>query len=353
MWNFSSTKGVGILAVLQVFAHLMPSFLVLTLPDRRNRRLDHRLRTTILRQRIGRDADCRPESHPPHSPRVAFCLTGIRADRVVGTVGATLEFDELEESGAESSSRSIVLALERGTFNEPIPKMMIYVPDGNPGEATTGIFVSDERNADDPRIIVAQQYEVIMDASTNQVALRLQHGVIHNSTGSGGSIRTRVLRQLRSEILAQSKRLLSHGGTSVLRCHYRPARTIHNGATRSALRRLTEYYKDLAFPTASLVFCLLRRPGRHRLETIRSNRRICCRCAGHYRLLHVKRRVRFPGHDGNPAALCRSLVTQRHFRSHHHRVVLCHESPVTPCPFFSAIFFVSTEKSSRCASARS
>ena len=30
-----------------------------------------------------------------------------------------------------------------------------------------------------------------------------------------------------------------------------------NGATQSALRRLMEYYKDLAFPTASLVFCLL------------------------------------------------------------------------------------------------
>ena len=33
---------------------------------------------------------------------------------------------------------------------------------------------------DDPRIIVAQQYEVLMDASTNQVALRLQNGVIHS-----------------------------------------------------------------------------------------------------------------------------------------------------------------------------
>ena len=52
--------------------------------------------------------------------------------------------------------------------------MMIYVPDGNPNDATTGIFVSDERNADDPRIIVAEQYEVMMDASTDQVTLRLQ-----------------------------------------------------------------------------------------------------------------------------------------------------------------------------------
>src|SRR4029078_5136458 len=73
-----------------------------------------------------------------------------------------------------------VLALERGTFNGPIPKMMIYVPDGNSGQATAGIFVSDERNAEDPRIIVAEQFEVLMDPSTDQVALRLLPGVIHS-----------------------------------------------------------------------------------------------------------------------------------------------------------------------------
>ncbi|MFI5247395.1 MAG: LptF/LptG family permease, partial [Nitrospirales bacterium] len=150
----------------------------------------------------------------------------------------------------------LVLALERGTFNEPIPKMVIYVPDGNPEQATTGIFVSDERNEEDPRIIVAQQYEVLMDASTNQVALRLQHGVIHSLSNQAD--------QYEQTSFASYDLKLSLNQSGYSTTEERPSYdTIVAQLTQSqwrdpaALRRLTEHYKDLAFPTASLVFCLL------------------------------------------------------------------------------------------------
>jgi len=150
----------------------------------------------------------------------------------------------------------LVLALERGTFNEPIPKMMIYVPDGDPGQATTGVFIYDERNAEDPRIIVAQQYEVLMDASTNQVALRLQQGVIHSRPD-----RTDQYEQT-SFASYDLKLSLNQSGYSTT--EERPSYdamiaqlTQSQWRDPAALRRLMEYYKDLAFPTASLVFCLL------------------------------------------------------------------------------------------------
>ena len=134
--------------------------------------------------------------------------------------------------------------------------MVIYVPDGDAGQATTGIFVSDERNPDDPRIIVAQQYEVLMDASTDQVALRLQQGVIHSRPDQAD--------QYEQVSFASYDLKLSLNQSGYSTTEERPSYdAIVTQLTQSqwrdptALRRLMEYYKDLAFPTASLVFCLL------------------------------------------------------------------------------------------------
>jgi lipopolysaccharide export system permease protein len=154
----------------------------------------------------------------------------------------------------------LVLALERGTFNEPIPKMMIYVPDGNAGQATAGIFVSDERNAEDPRIIVAEQFEVLMDPSTDQVALRLLHGVIHSKRNQAD--------QYEQASFASYDLKISLNQSGYSATEERPSYdaliaqlTQSHWRDPSALRRLMEYYKDLAFPTASLIFCLLGIPA--------------------------------------------------------------------------------------------
>jgi lipopolysaccharide export system permease protein len=134
---------------------------------------------------------------------------------------------------------------------------MIYVPDGEPPEqTTTGIFVSDERNADNPRVIVAQQYEVIMDASADQVALRLQHGVIHSRPKQTDqydyvSFASYDLKlPLDQTGYSTPDERLSYDAiiAQLAQSQWRDP---------AALRRLMEYYKDLAFPTASLVFCLL------------------------------------------------------------------------------------------------
>ena len=72
----------------------------------------------------------------------------------------------------------LVLALERGSFTEPIPGMTIYVSDKGE-QPSGGIFISDGRIASEPRVIVAQDYRVLIDSASDQVALRLQDGVIH------------------------------------------------------------------------------------------------------------------------------------------------------------------------------
>jgi lipopolysaccharide export system permease protein len=250
------SKGVGILAVLEVFAHLMPSFLVLTLP------IAGIIASITAFGRLSFDKEL-----------VAMQAAGLSLMRLTRPVllfallvfGLTLWLAQWGQPWSSVNLRKValnllrdqlVLALERGTFNEPIPNMTIYVPDGEPGQATTGIFVSDERNAEDPRIIVAQQYEVLIDASTNQVALRLQHGVIHS--------RPDQTDQYEQTSFASYDLKLSLNQSAYSATEERPSYdAVVTQLTQSqwrdpgALRRLMEYYKDLAFPTASLVFCLL------------------------------------------------------------------------------------------------
>jgi lipopolysaccharide export system permease protein len=95
-----------------------------------------------------------------------------------------------------------------------------------------------------------------MDASTSQVALRLQHGVIHS--------RPNQADQYEQASFSSYDLKLSLNQSGYSATEDRPSYdTIISQLAQSqwrdpsALRRLMEYYKDLAFPTASLVFCLL------------------------------------------------------------------------------------------------
>ena len=250
------SKGVGLVAVLQVFAHLMPSFLVLTLP------IAGIIASITAFGRLSFDKELVAMQAAGLSlmrlarPVLLFALLVFGLTLWLAQWGQPWSSINLKKVALNLLRDQLVLALERGTFSEPIPKMMIYVPDGDPGQTTTGIFVSDERNADDPRIIVAQQYEVLMDASTNQVALRLQHGVIHS--------RPDQTDQYEQASFASYDLKLSLNQSAYSATEERPSYdaiiaqlTQSQWRDPSALRRLMEYYKDLAFPTASLVFCLL------------------------------------------------------------------------------------------------
>ena len=250
------SKGVGIVAILHVFVHLMPSFLVLTLP------IAGIIASITAFGRLSFDKELVAMQTAGLSllrlarPVLLFALLVFGLTLSLAQWGQPWSSLNLKKVALNLLRDQLVLALERGTFNEPIPKVMIYAPDVNPEQVTTSIFISDERNADDPRIIVAQQYQVIMDTSTNQVVLRLQHGVIHSRPDQADQY------DQVSFASYDLKLPLNQSGYSIK--EERPSyEAIMAKLTQSqwrdadALRRLMEYYKDLAFPTASLVFCLL------------------------------------------------------------------------------------------------
>ncbi|HZN44818.1 MAG TPA: LPS export ABC transporter permease LptF [Nitrospiraceae bacterium] len=249
------SKGVAFFSVLKVFAHLLPSFLVLTLP------IAGIIASITAFGRLSFDKEL-----------VAMRAAGLSLVRLSHPVflfallvfGLTLTLSQWGQPWSNVNLKKValnllrdelILELERGVFNETVPKMVIYVPDTQSGQDLTGIFVSDDRNPDDPRVIVAQQYFVMTDPKSNQIALRLVDGVIHSRPDnveeySKVSFSTYDLKMNFNENLYNTDERSSV--ETIL------AKLDQSGwKDTAALRRLMEHYKDLAFPTASLVFCIL------------------------------------------------------------------------------------------------
>jgi lipopolysaccharide export system permease protein len=250
------SKGVGIFAVLKVFAHLLPSFLVLTLP------IAGIIASITAFGRLSIDKELVAMRAAGLSllrlarPVLLFALLVFGLTLWLAQWGQPWSSMNLKKVALNLLRDQLVLALERGSFNEPIPKMMIYVSDRDEDPSTSGIFISDERNADDPRIIVAQQYQVLIDTSTDQVALRLQDGVIHSRPDQ---IDQYQLASFSSYDLKLSLNQSGYASTEERPTYDQLIAQLAQSQWRDplALRRLMEYYKDLAFPTASLVFCIL------------------------------------------------------------------------------------------------
>ncbi|MBD0316663.1 MAG: LPS export ABC transporter permease LptF [Nitrospiraceae bacterium] len=250
------SKGVGFWSVLKVFSILLPSFLVLTLP------IAGIIASITAFGRLSFDKELVAMRAAGLSlfrlsqPVLLFAVSVFTLTLVLSQWGQPWSSLNLKKVALNLLRDQLVLALERGTFNEPIPKMMIYVQDTGEGRPTKGIFVSDERTAEEPRVIVAEEYRVLMDPAHDQVALRLLNGVIHS--------RPNQIDQYEQISFTSYDLKLNLSQSGYATTEERPtydtimAQLAHSqGKDPAALRRLMEYYKDLAFPTAALVFCLL------------------------------------------------------------------------------------------------
>ena len=250
------SKGVGIWAVLKVIAMLLPSGLVLTLP------IAGLIASVTAFGRLSFDKELVAMRAAGLSlvrlaqPVLLFSVCVFTLTLVLSQWGQPWSSLNLKKVALNLLKDQLALALERGTFNEPIPHMMIYVPEAEPDRPTPGIFISDERLPNEPRVIVAEHYRIFMDAQHDHVALQLENGMIHSRPPQIDQSQQIAFASYDIKI---NLNLSSYSATEERPSYEQiPARLAEtDGKDAGALRRMMEYYRDLAFPTASLVFCLL------------------------------------------------------------------------------------------------
>ena len=248
-------KGVDLLSVMRVFVHLFPSFLVLTLP------IAGIIASVTAFSRLSFDRELIAMRAAGASlvqlcrPVLVFATLLCGLTLLLAQWGQPWSNVSLKKLALSLLKDQLTLALEPGVFNEPVPHLMVYVPTGAPPDRA-GIFISDERTPGKSRIIVAQSYELIHDPVQHHIGMRLHNGAVHNQPHD---------REQYQQISFSTYDLrLSLEQSLYAAVDERPSRDVvleqlrrSNWTDAGALRRLTEYYKDLAFPVASFIFVFL------------------------------------------------------------------------------------------------
>lgn len=251
------TQGVGFLAVLKVFLYLMPSFLVLTLP------IAGIIGSITVFGRLSYDKEVVALNAAGVSllrlslPVVLFSSIVFALTLVLSQWGQPWTNVSLKKLAISVLRDQLTISLEKGVFNEPVSKMVVYVADRNQQhDGGHGIFISDERNSSERRLIVATDYQVINVPQHNQVALRLNQGTIHSQPYE--------LDQYQQVVFSTYDLKLNLDPHLYAPMQERPSRETllkkleeTNWKDTDTRRRLMESYKDLAFPIAAFLFGML------------------------------------------------------------------------------------------------
>ncbi len=173
------SKGASLLSILQVFAYVIPSFLVITIPMSlviasltAFARLSSDSEITAMKaSRISLYSMIRPVFF---FAVVCFAVTMVTSLALVPGADAALKahlFNMVK-------SRAMV-GIEPGVFNNTFDGVVIYVDKMQSQDKLEGIFISDERSSKDPFAVVARHGKLIADPQSLNVTLAMQEGSIH------------------------------------------------------------------------------------------------------------------------------------------------------------------------------
>jgi len=250
------TKGVGFLAVIKVFLHLMPSFLVLTLP------IAGIIASITAFSRLSFDKEL-----------VAMRAAGLSLLRLSRPVfifswlifGLTLVLSQWGQPWTSVSLKKLAMnllrdqltvALDRGVFTEVVPRLVVYVSDSDQDEFARGIIIADERNPTEGRLIVAGDYRLLNDPASGKLGIRLLNGSIHSKPHDPTQYH-QVSFSVYDLPIPIPQNLSSPADERPTRQALLEQLDRSNWTNPGALRGLMEYYKDLAFPAASFIFAML------------------------------------------------------------------------------------------------
>ncbi|HUL01308.1 MAG TPA: LPS export ABC transporter permease LptF [Nitrospirota bacterium] len=173
------SKGASLLSILQVFAYVLPSFMVITIP------MSLVIASLTTFARLSSDSEVTAMKASCISlysmirpvfffATICFILTAVTSLMLVPGADAALKahlFNMVK-------SRAMV-GIEPGVFTNTFDGMVIYVDKMQSLDKLEGIFIYDERSAKEPYAVVAKSGKLIADPQSLNVTLDMQEGSIH------------------------------------------------------------------------------------------------------------------------------------------------------------------------------
>jgi lipopolysaccharide export system permease protein len=251
------SRGISLTSLGHIVMHLLPSFLVLTLP------IACLIATISTFNRMSFDN----EVIALRAAGVSFLRINMPVVVFAGAVCAlTMMLSQWGQPWANVDLKTLALSViedemtlsvDSGVFNEPIPGLMVYVPDsGQASDQKKGVFISDQRDPGKPLIIVAQHFQMLKQNEQRQIGIRLFNGAIHQIPQDASSFHqvsfqtydfwmSSPFRSMKAKAKRKSyEELLEKLNAS-------------GGKDAGTLRRLVAHHKDTAFPVGTFVLGLL------------------------------------------------------------------------------------------------
>ena len=180
-------KGVAVSEILYLFACLLPSFFVITVP------LSFLLAVMLAFGRLSADSEIVAmksagislyrQSLPVVLLSIVMCLFTAYLTLVAEPAGRV----KLQKRLIEIAYSKAAVALQPQVFNEEFDGLVMYANTvDNDSNTMTGVFISDERMGNTPSIIIAQRGEIRSDRSTGSLLMHLREGSIHRPVVRSG-----------------------------------------------------------------------------------------------------------------------------------------------------------------------
>ncbi len=173
-------KGVPLIDIIKLFVFLLPSFLVLTLP------LAFLLGVLLGFGRLSADSEIIAlkssgiSLYDMSKPVLALSLVVSLATGVLSVWAHPHGKRAFKEQVFHIAHNRATIGIEPRVFNDEFDGLVLYANDVEDNSGLLkGLFISDQRMAQEPSIIIADQGRAIPDPDKLTLNLRLRDGTIH------------------------------------------------------------------------------------------------------------------------------------------------------------------------------
>ncbi len=256
-------NGVQIADIFHLFAALMPSFFVITVP------LSFLLATMLALGRLSGDSEIVAMKAAGISIyHIARVLVAMALVICAVTAALTLYAEPLGRSNMRGYLLKIAYSkpaasIKAQVFNQALKNLVVYADkvDSHSG-IMQGVFISDNRTATTPLIITARQGRITPGRDNAIVVLHLQRGTIHRQIEDSGSTSYQVINFNSYDVTISDKKQQPGSTQPLPRAKEMSTAMLlqqieHNDNNRKYLAQLQE---RLILPLSPLLFALIAIP---------------------------------------------------------------------------------------------
>ena len=173
------SKGATVSSTAKLFAYIMPSFLILTIP------MSFLVGTLTAFTQLSSDSEVtamkasRISLYNMIRPVMLFALLAFTFTALTSLIVAPAANHALKVHLFNIVKSRAMVGIEPGVFSSTFDGMVIYVDKMETLDNMKGIFISDERSAKEPYAIIAQRGKLIANPESLNVTLAMNQGAIH------------------------------------------------------------------------------------------------------------------------------------------------------------------------------